>query len=98
MLEPTQRVSQLANLEQAITERIVQRTGQRIKSLRVEVNQDRVIIQGRAATYFLKQLALQGVFDVLGPRCPTRVQLDVQVVSRSPVEADSDRETSLALQ
>jgi hypothetical protein len=41
------------------------RTGRRIRNLSVEMNPDRVILRGRTTTYYLKQLAQQGVLEVL---------------------------------
>src|SRR5262245_1402218 len=73
-----------AELAQAIKHRIVQRTGARIQSLAVEVSGDRVVIRGRAASFHLKQLALQGAVDVIGSGGTTRIELDVQVVVSSP--------------
>ncbi len=55
-----------AELEQAIKHRIVQRTGGQIRMLKVEVIGNRVVISGCASCYHLKQLALQGVLDVMG--------------------------------
>jgi hypothetical protein len=47
-------------------ERQVQtRTGRRIRDLAVQLDNDRVILHGRAATYYLKQLAQHGVRDLL---------------------------------
>jgi hypothetical protein len=47
-------------------ERQVQtRTGRRIRDLAVQLDQDRVVLHGRAATYYLKQLAQHGVRDLL---------------------------------
>src|SRR5262249_15818717 len=52
-------------LEQVIQRRIVERTGGRIHSLEVEVMGTEVIIRGSAHCYYVKQLALQGVLDVI---------------------------------
>jgi hypothetical protein len=38
-----------------------------------------VVIRGSAATYHVKQLALQGVLDVVGSGTRTEIDLDVQV-------------------
>src|SRR5262249_38849492 len=69
-----------AELANAILRQIVQRAGARIQSLAVEVSGDRVVIRGRAASFHLKQLALQGAVDVLGRGSTTQIELDVQVV------------------
>ena len=53
-------------------EGIVQRrTGGQIRGLHVEVDQDRVIITGRAATYYAKQLAQHAAMDAAGHECLT---------------------------
>jgi hypothetical protein len=70
----------LADLEQAIKHRIVQRTCDRIHGLEVEAAEDHIIVGGRAASYHLKQLAIQGVFDVIGSRDKMQqVKIDVQI-------------------
>jgi hypothetical protein len=47
-------------------ERSVQvRTGRQIRHLRVEVHPGRVVLHGRAASYYVKQLAQHGVRELL---------------------------------
>ena len=78
----TQQASEpgLADLEQAIRKQIVLRTGNRIHGLAVEVSDGHIVVGGRAVTYHLKQLAIQGVFDVVGPWGRTRpVTIDVPI-------------------
>ena len=58
---------------------IVRRTGARIHMLEVEMVDNVVIIRGYAPCYYVKQLALQGVFDVLGSFRTSRVELNVCV-------------------
>ncbi len=51
---------------QAEVEQCVQdRTGRRIRDLAVEVRPERVVLRGRAATFYVKQLAQHGVREVL---------------------------------
>ena len=69
--------------EEMIKDRIVQHTCGKICSLQVEVASDRVIIHGRASSYYLKQLALQGARDALGTASATQIELHVEV-SNSP--------------
>jgi hypothetical protein len=78
----------LAELEQAIRLAIVQRTGGRIQTLEVEVVADRVVISGQVPSYYLKQLVLQGVLDVVGPAAASGVECNVQVMASAsrPVE------------
>ena len=66
-------------LEKAIMRQIVQRTGARIKMLEVEMVDNVVIIRGYASCYYVKQLALQAVLDVLGSFRTSRVELNVHV-------------------
>jgi len=73
-----------SNLDQDIRERIAQVTGGRILSLEVEITDDRVVIRGFTASYYLKQLALQGVLDVLGGPGARNLEFNVQVVANPP--------------
>ena len=66
-----------AELAQAIERQIVQRTWGRIHRLQVEVIDDRVVVHGYTQTHYSKQLALEGVRDVIDDS--TRVELDIQV-------------------
>jgi hypothetical protein len=77
-------------LEQDIMQRIVQRTGGRIQMLEVETIDSRVVIRGRAPCYHLKQLALQGVLDVLGSGGAIGIELTIEVAaSPSKLEAEA---------
>jgi hypothetical protein len=42
------------------------RTGQRIRELMIELRPESIVLRGKAQTYYLKQLAQQGVCDLLG--------------------------------
>jgi hypothetical protein len=66
-------------LEQAIKHRIVQRTARRIQRLEVEVIDNRIVIRGRVPSYYLKQLALQGVLDVLDSEGATSIEINLEV-------------------
>jgi hypothetical protein len=89
---PTDRVSSTgqegrprsAELEETLKHEIVQRTGGRIHALEVEVSGDRVVLRGCVASYYLKQLALQGVLDRIGAAGATRIELNIQVVGNPP--------------
>jgi hypothetical protein len=76
-------------MKKRIMQQIVRRTNARIKSLEVEITEDLVTIRGCAPCYYVKQLALQGVFDVLGPSHTTQVELNVHVSEPATSEADS---------
>jgi hypothetical protein len=71
--------SSFAALKHAIIDRIKQRTGGRIQSLRVELDDDRVVIHGRVECFHHKQLALQGVLDALRFGNKVCIELNVEV-------------------
>jgi hypothetical protein len=62
-----------AELEQAIERRIMERTWRRIRQLRVEVNGERVVINGRTLWYYAKQLAIAAVLEALDEAGATAV-------------------------
>ena len=66
-------------LERAIERRIRQRTWGRLQGLEVRVSHDLVIVRGRAPSYYVEQLALQGVLDLVEPSGAMRIQLNIQV-------------------
>jgi hypothetical protein len=68
-------------LEQAVCRRIAQQTWGRLRQLRVAVDARRVIVRGSSPTYYLKQLALAAVQEVLPA---TSVELDIQVTKAEP--------------
>ena len=47
-------------LADIVHETITARTGRRVRDLRVEVRNDRVVLRGRASSFHVKQLALHG--------------------------------------
>jgi hypothetical protein len=69
--------------EESIKRRIVQRTGGKIRLLRVEAVSSRVVICGCAPSYYLKQLALRGACDVLGSAALNLIELNVEVSGTS---------------
>jgi hypothetical protein len=52
-------------LELELVRRVQTRTGRRIRDLAVELLPERVVLRGYAATYHVKQLAQQGVRELL---------------------------------
>jgi hypothetical protein len=72
-------------IEATIKRQIVQRTGVRIQGLEVEVTDGRVIVYGFVLCNYLKQLALQGVLDVLGSNPAMGIELNVEVVGSFPM-------------
>jgi hypothetical protein len=66
-------------LERAIERQITQRTWGRLQGLEVRVSHDQVIVRCRAPSYYMEQLALQGVLDLVGSAGAMRIQLNVEV-------------------
>jgi hypothetical protein len=79
-------------LEQVLDRRITQRTWGRLQ-FRVWLGAGRVIIQGRSPTYYLKQLALAAVREVL-PTAP--VELQIRVVKTGALSGPCHQRTVLA--
>lgn len=52
-------------LADTVLNRITTRTGRRVRDLVVEVGPDGVTLRGRAASFYVKQLAQHGVHEVL---------------------------------
>ncbi|MCI0376867.1 MAG: hypothetical protein L0215_04625 [Gemmataceae bacterium] len=67
------------DLEQAIERHIKERTWGRVRRLRVEVSKERVFVFGLSSTYYVKQLAIQAVLEILssGTYPPVVIELDV---------------------
>jgi hypothetical protein len=70
-------------LQQAIRDEIARRTGGRIQMLEIEVKGGLVVVRGRASCYYLKQLAIQAVLEVVGFDRPVSVELNVPVADGS---------------
>ncbi len=68
-------------LEGIIERQIAQRTWGRVRQLRVDVGPDRIVIHGYTTSYYVKQLALEGVRDVLRSGNVIPVELDVEVAT-----------------
>jgi hypothetical protein len=71
--------SRFKTFEQIIRHAIANRTRGRIRSLEVSVSDERIIIRGRAPSFYLKQLALRGVLDVMDLSNTVGVNLAVEV-------------------
>ncbi len=69
-------------LEQAVKHSIVHRTGGRIRALAIELTARELIVRGSATCYYVKQLALQGVLDVLDSDDRTKIGINLQVAVR----------------
>jgi hypothetical protein len=48
-----------------LEDRVLARTGRRIRNLAIELRPEGVVLRGDAASYYVKQLAQHGVRDVL---------------------------------
>jgi len=74
--------STLANpldLERIVARQIDARTGGRIRYLRVEVHESCLLITGYAPSYYLKQLALAAVQDVLQSSLSVHILVEIEV-------------------
>lgn len=56
---------QTSQLQSQLTHHVRQRTGRRVRGLAVELRSEGVILYGQADTYYVKQLAQQGVRELL---------------------------------
>lgn len=54
---------------QELEQRVLTTTSRRIRDLAIELSPEQVILRGRAATYYVKQLAQQGIRELL-PQIP----------------------------
>jgi hypothetical protein len=54
-----------AHLRSELEQHVSARTGRRVRNLAIEFIPEAVILHGSASTYYVKQLAQQGVRDVL---------------------------------
>ena len=52
-------------LREELENRILARTGRRVRNLDINLSADGVILKGQTETYYVKQLAQHGVRDVL---------------------------------
>jgi hypothetical protein len=68
-------VLQTDELERHVRER----TGRRVRDLHVELEQERVVLHGQAASYYVKQLAQSGVRDLL-PEVPVENDIIVGAI------------------
>jgi hypothetical protein len=83
-------------MQQTITRRIRQRTNGRIQLLMVEVKGDTVTVRGRSPSYFIKQLALQGVLDVLTANGSVQFEHKIEVAG-NPARCEAGKSGSPAL-
>jgi hypothetical protein len=55
----------LTPTREVVRDRVLERTNRRVRELAVEVHKDRVVLRGRADSFYTKQLALHGVRELL---------------------------------
>jgi hypothetical protein len=67
-------------LGRAIERQIMRRAWGRIQALAVEVSDRQIVIRGRAPSYSIKQLALQGVLDLVESGGPMQIETEALVV------------------
>lgn len=58
-------VADSLRLREALEHQVLTRTGRRVRDLAIDLAPDRVVLRGSASTYHVKQLAQQGVREVL---------------------------------
>jgi len=52
-------------LETTLQRVIIERTAGRLRHLRIEVHEDRIVIQGTTSSYYVKQLAIDSILKAL---------------------------------
>jgi hypothetical protein len=67
------------SIEQDIEDAIRRRTGRRIAKLNVQTSPDCVLVRGSAPSYYVEQLALRGVWDVIGRTSTMEVVFELEV-------------------
>jgi hypothetical protein len=65
-------------MAESLKSRIVERTGGRVRDVRVECVGGRFVVRGRSPSYFIKQLALEATRDLLDAG-ELSLTLDIQV-------------------
>jgi hypothetical protein len=58
-----------SQIQLELEQRVLARTGRRVRDLAIELSPERIVLRGHAATYYVKQLAQHGVRDVLPEVC-----------------------------
>src|SRR5262249_33045466 len=75
------------DLPRRVERQIVRRTWGRVHRLTIEVRNGRVIVRGLTPSYYVKQLAIQGCLEALGPADPAGLEVDIEVGCESPCPA-----------
>jgi hypothetical protein len=66
-------------LARNIRERLARRAGGQVRAPDVTINGNRIAVSGCVRSYYLKQLLLEAVLDVVRPLDASGVDFDVQV-------------------
>ena len=93
MLTDQVQQTRLAEIEQAISRRIVERTAGQIRSLEVEVRGNEVLIRGIASSYYQKQLALKGALEVIGSAVNRQIACEIEVLRKPSASSARSRGT-----
>ena len=64
------------SLNERLTKSVLERTGRRVSGLAVKLESGLVILSGRTGSFYVKQLALSGIRDLL-PNAPLRNEIAV---------------------
>lgn len=77
-----------------LAHRIAQRTGGRVRSLRVDRVDGRIVVSGRTSTYHARQLAFAAAVELLGrPHIgPDDVHFDIQVTPHPSEKREADQQ------
>jgi hypothetical protein len=62
---------------------VTARTGRRVRNLAIELGPERVVLRGEATSYYIKQLAQQGIRELL-PRVRLENSIIVESVAALP--------------
>jgi len=62
-------VTYYPQLRQDLESHVRARTGRRLRNLDIELFPERIILHGQAASFHIKQLAQQGILDLLPDAC-----------------------------
>jgi hypothetical protein len=75
------------DLEEVLVRSICERTGGRVRCLRICIVGERVVLRGWATSYHAVQLAIAGLFEVfraMNLDRPDEVELDIDVLPNGP--------------
>ena len=64
-----------------VRSQIMRKTSRRIRHLKVETADDRIVVRGFAPSYYVKQLALHAIFEAMAGAPVGEIVLDVEVRS-----------------